>query len=347
MAPTRALLWSSLLLVPADIVADLLGAGGTALFVLSALALVPLAYVIGEATEQAGEHTGPALAGLLNASFGNAPELIISLFAVDRGLFDFVRGSLTGSVVSNLLLVLGATLLASRGGSLNGRTGAVALVETALAAAAFVIPAAAHHFDADNSGFHAAASLPVAVVLLVGYVVVTARGIVRQRREHRDRRPAPTEGAWSLPKAMAVLAVAAAATAFVSEVLTGSVQDFTKTAGLPEFFVAAVIVALVGNAAEHGGAIVIAARGNVELAAEIPFSSSAQVALLVIPAVVLLSLAMHPLPLAFRPVELVSMAVAVAVPALVLLRRRADRWAGGALCLSYVAVAAGYYVAAA
>jgi Ca2+:H+ antiporter len=274
--------------------------------------------------------------------------LIISLFAVDRGLFDFVRGSLTGSVVSNLLLVLGATLLASRGGSLNRRTGTIALVQTAVAAAAFVIPAAAHHFDHADRRFLAGATIPVAAVLLLAYVVITARGVVEQRREYQGRTaPAPAdEGGWSLGKAITVLAVAAGATAFVSEVLTGSVEDFTRSAGLPEFFVAAVIVALVGNAAEHGGAIVIASRGNVELAAEIPFSSSAQVALLVIPAVVLLSLVIRPLPLAFRPVDLLSIAVSVLVPAVILARARADRWAGGALCLSYAAVAAGYYVAA-
>ena len=347
-SPMRVLLWSSLALVPVDIVADLAGVSGSWLFVLSAAALVPLAYVIGEATEQAGEHTGPAIAGLLNASFGNAPELIIAQLAVNRGLFDFVRGSLTGSVVSNLLLVLGATLLASRGsGELNRRTGYVALLQTLAAGALFVLPAAAHGWRHADDRLLPAVTLPVVVVLLLGYTVITVAGVIRQRREHRARRgTAPVDAAWSMRRAVIVLGLAAAATAFVSEVLTGSVEEFTKAAGLPEFFVAAVIVALVGNAAEHGGAVVIAWRGNTELAAEIPLSSSAQVALLVIPVVVLLSLVINPLPLAFRPVELISIGAAVAVPAAVLARGRASRWLGGTLCLAYAGIAAGYYVAA-
>jgi len=315
--------------------------------VLSALALVPLAYVIGEATEQAGEHTGSAAAGLLNASFGNAPELIISLFAVHRGLFDFVRGSLTGSVVSNLLLVLGATLLASRGGRLNRRTGFASLGQTAFAVGLFGIPAAAHRWRPTDVRPMAALTVPIVVVLLLVYIAVTVRGIARERRLHLERRAdTPAGEGWSMRVAVGVLAAAAVATAFVSEVLTGSVEDFSDAAGLPEFFVAAVIVAVVGNAAEHGGALVIAAHGNTELAAEIPLSSSAQVASLVVPLVVLLSYAMDPLPLAFRPIELVTMAAAVLLPAVVVARGRVRRWIGGALCLSYLAVAAGYFTAA-
>ena len=343
----RALLWWSLLLVPVDLVADLAGASGTVLFALSAASLVPLAYVIGEATEQAGEHTGPAVAGLLNASFGNAPELIIALFAVQRGLADFVRGSLTGSVVSNLLLVLGATLVVGRAGVLNRRTGFTWLAQTALAVVLFVLPAAAHGFDGHDSRPMAAITVPIAVVLLALYVVLTARSVVRERGRHlAERDEERVEAAWSFRASMLVLGMSAVATAFVSEILTGSVEDFSRTVRLDEFFVAAVIVAVVGNAAEHGGAVVIASRGNVELAAEIPLSSSAQVALFVVPLVVLVSYAMTPLPLAFRPVELATMAVAVVLPAAVVARGRGSRWWGAALLAAYAAAAAGYYLAA-
>ena len=344
----RALLWSSLVLVPVVLVADLVHASGTWLFVLSAASLVPLAYVIGEATEQAGEHTGPAIAGLLNASFGNAPELIIALFAVNRGLFDFVRGSMTGSVVSNLLLVLGVTMLAARGdGRVNRRTGALALAQTGMAAALFVVPAAAHGWESHDARALPWLTLPIVGVLLLTYLVSTVRAIGRHRREHLASIVTDVVDAnWSFPLAIGVLALAAAATAFVSEVLTGSVEEFSRSAGLEEFFVAAVIVAIVGNAAEHGGAVVIAARGNVELAAEIPLASGAQVALLVIPAVTLLSYLLKPLPLAFRPVELAALGVAVAVPALVLAVGRARRWLGVLLCAAYASVATAYFVAA-
>ncbi|MFL6138906.1 MAG: calcium/proton exchanger [Frankiaceae bacterium] len=343
----RALLWWSLLLVPIDLAADLAGANGTVLFALSALALVPLAYVIGEATEQAGEHTGPAVAGLLNATFGNAPELIIALFAIHRGLLDFVRGSLTGSVVSNLLLVLGATLMVGRGGVLNRRTGLTWLAQVALAVVLFAVPAAAHGWDGHDTRPMPALTVPIAVLLLSIYVVLTVRSVVRERARHlAERDEERVLGAWSLRTAMLVLAMSAVATAFVSEALTGSVEDFSRSARLDEFFVAAVIVAIIGNAAEHGGAIVIASRGNIELAAEIPLSSSAQVALMVVPLVVLVSYAMTPLPLAFRPVEIATMAVAVILPAAVVARGRGSRWWGGALLVAYVAAAAGYYAAA-
>lgn len=346
----RLVQWA-LLLIPLDIAADLWGLGAFWLFLLSAAALVPLAYVIGEATEAAGEHTGPTVAGLLNASFGNAPELIIALFAVDRGLFEFVRGSLVGSVVSNLLLVLGVTIIAGRSGRLDRQSAITSLAQTTSATLLFLVPAAAHGWDHADRRFLPGPTLPVVVVLLVAYVVITVRSVRMRGRAHQTGTPgeavAEEEVAgWSLGRSLTVLAGAAAATAFVSEVLTGSVEAFSRTAGLDDFFVAAVIVAIVGNAAEHGGAIVIAVRGKLGLATEIAFSSSAQVALFVIPAVVLLSLAINPLPLAFRPAELAAMGLAVVVPAVAVVRGNVTRADGAGLCLAYAAVVAGFYAVA-
>ena len=341
----RALIWWSLLLVPVDIGADVAGVSGFWLFMLSAAALVPLAYVIGEATEQAGEHTGPAIAGLLNASFGNAPELIISLFAVDRGLFQFVRGSLVGSVVSNLLLVLGATIVVGRRGTLNRSSGLASLAQTTFATVLFLIPAFAYGWRSGTTRFLPVATLPIAGVLLVVYVFITVRETLRHSRAHRaSRGELPVDADWSLRRALLMLAGAAAATAFVSEVLTGSVEQFSRTVGLDDFFVAAVIVALVGNAAEHGGALVIASRGKLDLASEIAFSSSAQVATFVIPFVVLVSLVLRPLPLAFRPFELAALAVAITVPGIAVIRGRVGRVEGAVLVAAYAAVAAGFYV---
>ena len=348
----RHLLWISLLLVPADALAALLGGGASLLFLLSVVALVPLAYVIGEATEQAGEHTGSVIAGLLNASFGNAPELIIALFAVDRGLPDVVFGSLTGSVVSNLLLVLGVSTLAAHRGVVNRRSSGVSLVMTTLAVVLFSLTTTLHLTGA-VSGTRLPVAVPVCAALLAAYVLVTAVSVVRARRQHADRRielapPAAEEneqgdGGWSLATALTVLALATAATALVSEILTGSIEQFAHSAGLPDFFVAAVIVAIVGNAAEHGGAVVIARGGNLGLAAEIAFSSSAQVATLVLPLVVLLSVAIAPLSVVFRPVELVTIGVAVLVPALLISARVMTRLSGVVLCLTYGGVAAAFY----
>jgi Ca2+:H+ antiporter len=338
----RTLLWASLVLVPVALVARLLGMGHVALFVLSVLALIPLAWIIGEATEQIGEYTGPAIAGLLNATFGNAPELIISLFAVSNGLFEVVRASLAGSVIGNLLLVLGCSLVAGGRGRIGRGTAYSALGMVALAVVLFgVSSAASGPVDGTTSGTTGIA-IAVAVVLFAAYGAVTIRSVLHERRKHHEE-GAEGNPEWSLPRAVVTLGLATLATVAVSEVLTGSIESFGEAAGLSDMFVAAVIVAIAGNAAEHGGAVVIAARGNVLLASEIGLQSAAQVATGLIPAVVLLSLAISPLPLVFTPVEFLGMAVATLVPALLFVRGRTARGHGIALCTTYAGVVAAFF----
>ncbi len=256
------------------------------------MALIPLAWIIGEATEHAAVHTGPGIGGFLNATFGNAPELIIALIAVNEGLTEVVRGSLTGSVVGNLLLVLGASLVAGGRGQLDRFSSFLALGLLAFATLMFLIPAIpSWEGDPDRDSL-AALSVPVSIVLLIVYVGVTWYSL----RRHRIRHIASDEeiGSWSLRAALGALAVATVATALVAEILVGSLEVFAEKAGLSEFFVAAVIVAIVGNAAEHGGAVVVAFRGKIALAGEIALSSAAQVAVFLIPAVALLSWLIEP-----------------------------------------------------
>jgi Ca2+:H+ antiporter len=325
-------------------------AGDTVLFVAAAAALVPLAWLIGEATEHAGEHTGPGIGGFLNASFGNAPELIIALFAVNASLPNVVRASLMGSVVSNILLVLGFALIfgTERTGSrpLDRFSILLQLGLVLVASALFLIPSVPGWSGNADRHSLAVLTIPVAVVLLLLYVIVTARGLRRHARLHEESGEEAPAGGWSLPAALGALAAATAVTAVISETLVHSLHGFAEAAGLSEFFIAAVIVAIVGNAAEHGGAIVIAHRGKLPLATEIAVSSSAQVALLVTPAVALLSWAVRPaLPLAFRPIELAAMAGAAALVALLLADGRGRRWEGWLLVAVYVGVALGFYVA--
>ena len=315
----------------------------TAEFILSAVALIPLAWLIGEATEHAAEHTGPGIGGFLNATFGNAPELIIALIAVHQGLTEVVRGSLTGSVISNLLLVLGASLVAGGRGTLDRYSSFLAFGLLGGAALVFLIPAIpGWEGDPDRDSL-AALAVPVSVALLVVYGAVTWYSLRRHARLH----VASDEelGAWSLRASLLALGIATLATVFVAEILVGSLEVFADRAGVSEFFVAAVIVAVVGNAAEHGGAVVVAFRGKIALAGEIALSSAAQVAVFLIPAVALLSWLLEPLALSFRPVEIGALGASIAFTALVLFNGRSSRLRGGALLAGYAVVVVAFLLA--
>jgi Ca2+:H+ antiporter len=333
-----------LVLAPATIVANLvLDVGQTTLFVLSAAALIPLAWLIGEATEHAAYHTGPGIGGFLNATFGNAPELIIALLAVNEGLTEVVRGSLTGSVVGNLLLVLGFSLLFGGRGTIDRESTLVSLALVALAVLLFLVPAVpGWHGDPERHSL-ALLSIPVSVLLLGVYLAATWLALRRHRRLHISDEPAEMR-AWSLSVSVFVLAVATVLTALIAETLVHSLEEFAERAHLSDFFVAAVIVAIVGNAAEHGGAVVVAARGKIQLAAEIALASSAQVAVFLIPAVALLAWSIEPLALSFRPVELIALGAAVVFTAALVGQGRSSRARGIALIAAYVAAAAAFYL---
>jgi len=306
--------------------------------------LIPLAWLIGEATEHAARHTGPGIGGFLNATFGNAPELIIALFAVADAKFEVVRGSLTGSVVGNLLLVLGFSLFFGGRGSLDRGSSFVSLGLVAAATLLFLIPAIPA-FDGDpERDSIASLSIPPSVVLLLLYVVVTVVALRRHRRLHVSDEPGDIAG-WSLPVSLGVLGLATVVTAVIAEILVGAVDVFAENAGLSDFFVAAVIIAVVGNAAEHGGAVVVAARGNIRLAAEIALASSAQVAVFLVPAVVLLALLIEPLALAFRPVELLVLAGSVILATVLLYQGQSSRARGAILVLAYAAAVVAFFIA--
>ena len=341
----RKILFASLALVPVVLLAEyVFHVGEVTLFVLAATALIPLAWLIGEATEHAAHHTGPGVGGFLNATFGNAPELIIALFAVADLKFEVVRGSLSGSVIGNLLLVLGFSLLFGGRGAIDRGSSFMSLAIVGVSVVLFLIPAIPSWEGDPERHSLAVLSIPVSIVLLLVYLVVTWIALRRHRELHLMEEPSDMQ-AWSLRVALGVLAIATVATALVAEALVATLDTFAHEAGLSEFFVAAVIVAIVGNAAEHGGAVVVAYRGKIKLAAEIALASSAQVAVFLIPAVALLSWLIEPLALSFRPVEIGVVAVSVVITGLLLAQGQSSRWRGVVLIATYVAAAAAFYVA--
>jgi Ca2+:H+ antiporter len=340
----RRLLWASLGLAPITIVIRFgFDVGDVALFVLAAISLVPLAWLIGEATEHAAKQTGPGIGGFLNATFGNAPELIIALFAVNDGLVEVVRGSLTGSVVGNLLLVLGVSLVVGPAKDIDRSSALTSVGLVLVATLLFTIVAAADWNGGVGDHALEVLSIPISVVLLLVYVGVTAWQLQRHRLLHSSADI--DTSAWPLRKTLLTLAVATAATAIVAEILVGSIETFAESLHLSDFFVAAVIVAIVGNAAEHGGAVIVARRGRVKLATEIAVSSSAQVAVFLIPAVAVISWAISPLSFAFRQVEIAVMGGAAILAALMLARGRSSSWRGWVLLAGYAVAAVIFYKA--
>jgi Ca2+:H+ antiporter len=340
----RRILFTSVALAPLVIVLHyVLDLDETLEFVLSAAALVPLAWLIGEATEHAAEHTGPGIGGFLNATFGNAPELIIALLAVNKGLTEVVRGSLTGSVVGNLLLVLGFSLLFGGRGEIDRQSSFLALGLVGITTVILLIPSIPGWHGDPNRDSLIDLSIPVSVALLIAYVALTWYSLRRHAALHMSGND-EVQG-WSFRFALLVLGLATVLTALVAEILVGTLEVFAHRAGLSEFFVAAVIVAIVGNAAEHGGAVVVAARGKIRLATEIAVASAAQVAVFLIPAVVLLALFIEPLSLALRQVEILALALSVVVTAIVLANGQSSRLKGGILVATYLVVAVLFFQA--
>ncbi len=340
----RKVLFATLALAPLTIALDSLAdLSATTEFVLAALSLVPLAWLIGEATDHAAEHTGPGIGGFLNATFGNAPELIIALIAVHEGLTEVVRGSLIGSVVGNLLLVLGFSLVAGGSGALDRFSSFFSFFLIGVAIVLFLIPAIPGWSGDPDRHSLAVLSIVPSIALLLLYVGATWFSL----RRHREMHIASDDEieAWSLTLSLGVLGVATVATALVAEILVGSIDVFAEQVGLSEFFVAAVIVAIVGNAAEHGGAVIVAYRGKLKLAAEIALSSAAQVAVFLIPAVVLLSWLIEPLTLSFRPVEIAALTASLLLTIVVLASGRSSRVRGGVLLAGYLGVAIAFYAA--
>ena len=349
---SRAFLIATVVLSIATIILDFgLHADETILFVLAAASILGLAWVVGLSTERLGSLTGPQVGGILNATFGNIAELIIAFFALQRGLIQVVQASLTGSIIGNLLLVMGAAVLV--GGFRNGVqtfSAKIAVSNAALLALALIglfVPAIFALTSSDRStGTVTEESVLVAIVLIIGYGL----SLVFQFTH-----PAETLGghgepeghagpAWTAKVAIFVLVAAAALLAVLSEILVSVIEPFIATFGLSAFFVGVVIIPTIGNLAEHLVAVQLAAKDKMEFALAVTFGSSLQVALFVAPVLVLLGLVVNqPMTLVFTPLEIAAVAAAVGISSLIAIDGESNWLEGALLMLVYAILAVSFF----
>jgi Ca2+:H+ antiporter len=342
--------------IPIAIVLRLVDADPTVVFFCSALGVVPTAALMGRATEELATRSGPGIGGLLNVTFGNAPELIIALFALGKGLHEVVKASLVGSILGNILLVLGAAMVAGgvgRDRQFFNRTAASAQSSMLLlAGAALAMPAVFQLVDAgslpkphdeirDFGSKVEHLSLAIALILIVVYVA----GLVFSLRTHRDLfNPEPEAEQqhgepWTVRRSVTMLAIAGVAVGVMSEILVGSIHHAAQSAGLSEFFIGAIVVAIVGNAAEHWVAVLVARKDQMDLAVNIAIGSSAQIALFVAPVLVLMSFVLGPSPMPFvlNGFELAAILIAVTIANQVT-QEGESTWYEGVLLLSVYAI---------
>jgi Ca2+:H+ antiporter len=327
--------------IPIAVVLELLHADPVIVFFTSALGVIPTAALMGRATEELAERSGPGIGGLLNVTFGNAPELIIALFALGAGLHEVVKASIVGSIMGNTLLVLGASAFV--GGLRRERQRfdlTAAVTQSAmllLATVALVMPAVFELVegvglpgpDEERVNYDSTVenlSYAVAIVLIGTYVA----GLFFSLRTHRDLfnpvahsedDPDPIQHGdaepWTVRKSVIMLAIAGMAVGLMSEILVGSITEASESVGLSEFFIGVIVVAIVGNAAEHWVAVLVAWKDKMDLAVNIAIGSAAQIALFVGPVLVLCSLFIgpHPMALVFNGFELAGVFMAILIAA--------------------------------
>ena len=352
-APERLLL-GLLVFIPLAAIAEWRHWGAVTVFVFAALAIIPLAGLMGSATESLAHRFGAGVGGLLNATFGNAAELIIALAALQKGLYDVVKASLTGSIIGNVLLVLGLSIMLGGLGrerqTFDRAAAAAGSTLLALAAIGLVVPAMFHLAGqhaveiarvtaATEQAAERTLSLEISMVLFAAYLLSLLFSLRTHRhlyagQDHAGAH-APVGPVPSPKRAALTLAVATALVAWMSELLVGTVHEAASTVGVSEVFIGVVVVAVIGNAAEHSTAVLMAMKDKMDLGLNIAIGSSIQIALFVAPILVFISYAMPhgPMDLRFTSFEVLAVAISVGVVNLVA-QDGESNWLEGALLLA-------------
>ena len=308
-----------LIFIPISFVAKFLNASGSVMFILSCLSIIPLAGLMGEGTEEISFYSGPKIGGFLNGTFGNATELIISFFALKQGLFDIVKSSIAGAVIGNVLLVVGASMLAGglkfKTQKFNEKVSEVTSSMLLFAVLGLCIPALFTHTvdPALLNTRYEGLSVFVAVVMIIIYIL----SLVFSFSTHKDiyNTEASKEGSakWTLKKAILILVVVTILIAIESEFLVNGVESITESLGWSEFFVGIILIPIIGNAAEHTTAIIMARKDQMDVALEIALGSSLQIILFVAPILIFISLFFKPMSIVFNEFELVALIASVVI----------------------------------
>ncbi|MDU5022158.1 MAG: calcium/proton exchanger, partial [Clostridiales bacterium] len=308
-----------LIFIPISIIGEFMHLPPTVMFVLAALSIIPLAGLMGEATEEISFYTGPKIGGFLNATFGNATELIISFFALKAGLFDVVKASIAGSVIGNILLVLGASMLFGglkhKNQTFNKKVIEVSSSMLLFAVIGLCIPAIfTHTIDPKllNTRYEGL-SIVVAIIMFAIYILSLVFSFFTHKDIYSIDHEEEGSAKWSLKKSIIILAIATILIAIESEFLVSGVDSITATLGLSEFFVGIILIPIIGNAAEHSTAIVMAMKNKMDVSVEIAVGSSLQIILFVAPVLIFLSLLFTPMSIVFNQFELVSLIVSVLI----------------------------------
>lgn len=336
-----------LIFVPVAVVLELTHADPVIIFAVSALAILPLAGQIGHATEDMAARSGPQIGGLLNATFGNVTEMIIAFFLILEGELEVVKASITGSIIGNVLVVLGLAFLV--GGwtreeqTFNRASAGLHSASLVIAVVGLMMPAL-FSFTPEASGFRTeAVSVGVAIILIAVYVLSllfsfkTHKALFRST-EHSE------EPKWSLGRALGVLAGATVLVGLMSEFLVGALEVTTEELGLSKLFVGLIVVPIVGNAAEHSSAIFLAAKDKMDVSVEIAVGSSTQIALFVAPMLVFVSLLVgQPMDLIFSGIEIAAVAFSALILGFITLDARSNWIEGVQLVAAYLIMAVSFF----
>lgn len=341
-----------LIFIPISFIAKFFNASGTIMFLLSCASIIPLAGLMGEGTEEISFYSGPKIGGFLNGTFGNATELIISIFALKEGLFEVVKSSIAGAVIGNILLVIGASMFAGglkyKSQKFNKKVTEVTSSMLLFAVIGLCVPALfTHALDANllNTKYEGL-SIFVAIVMIIIYSLSLYFSFSTHKHLYvtTEENITETKAKWSLKKAIFILIIATILIAIESEFLVNGIEDITASLGWSEFFVGIILIPIIGNVAEHTTAIIMALKDKMDVALEIAIGSSLQIILFVAPILIFISLLFTPMSIIFNQFELIALIASVLIANRVSHDGESNWLEGIQLLAVYLIIAASFFI---